>query len=172
MAEEVPVGTVVHLKVTFGGTTHNFYVSGRVVSAGETLQEGNGVNVLIEAPDELKAFEHLVAFCARNQQAARRFPASIDCKVQVGSEAIPAKIRDVSITGAFIAGRQARSLKEGALVQILLKGGLFGLGAPRLTARVVWCGVKRSASGFGAHFEGTPQEEVLELLRKHGLRPG
>ena len=164
----VTVGTSVRFKVTFGDCAKGFHLSGKI----ESIRQANGAQVGFQlgmtTPAERRAWSQLVAFCARNQEPAKRYPTAIGCIIGVGTEKIPATIKDVSMTGAFIVAKARTSLQSGTTLSVTIKGGLFGLGATHLQAEVIWAGSKQETLGFGAHFIGRTQE-VLKLMRKHGI---
>ncbi len=168
--ERVVVGASLRLKVSFADCGKNFHVTGQVREVRESLGQRTGFTLLVTTAAERRAFTALLAFCARNQEPAKRFSTSIACTVRVGAEQCTGRIRDVSMTGAFIAVNKPSVLKDGATIDVEWRAGFLNLGKTRLKAQVVWRGEKQGAIGIGAQFlDGTQQ--VLAALKKNGVFP-
>ena len=165
-SDAVSEGTSVRLKVTFGDCNRNFYVAGWVQSVREAAGQRVGFNLVIQAGDEQRAAAHLLAFCARNQEPAKRYPTTIGCALCIGREKLGATIRDLSMTGAFVAAKDVTPALPGAKIELEVRGGLFGLRSTLIPAHVVWRGEKYGKRGFGAEFAGS-SPQLIELLNKH-----
>jgi hypothetical protein len=165
-SEPVMVNRHVRLKATFGDCNRNFYLAGYVQSLREAGGQRIGFNLLIQTPEEQRAISHLIAFCSRNQEPAKRFATSISCTVSAGDATVRARIRDLSMTGAFVATSPSSTVKVGSTIELALKGGFLGLRTTHVPAQVIWQGEKNGTTGFGAEFLGS-SSQLLELLNKH-----
>ena len=141
----MPAGRNVALKVTLADSNRNFYIRGTVRSVRECDGKRLGFSLVIRGEAEQRFFSHLLAFCSKNQEAAKRFAAEIPCQLMVGSGATPGKIRDLSRTGAFIA-TGATALRAGSKLVLSVEGGFLGLRRRTIEARVVWTGEKGGAA--------------------------
>ncbi len=82
--EPIPAGRNVALRVTFADSNRNFYIRGCTDSIVERAGRRLGFHLLIWGANEMRAFGHLLAFCARNQEAPKRLFAEIPCQLVVG----------------------------------------------------------------------------------------
>lgn len=157
----------VRLKVAFGDSNKNYYLSGTVQSV--ILAGANaGFTLGLRTDADRQSFEYAFAYCSKNQQPAARFHSSIDCTVDLGRDKVPARIKDLSLTGAFVASRRFSLLKLGDQLGIDVKGGFLGLGRIHVQGKVVWTGEKNGVPGFGIQFVGDLQG-VRSLLKRQGL---
>ncbi len=165
----VTVGQAVRVKVVFSDCSKRFALAGVVTAkqvAGE--ERSPGFDLLMSQPHERRAWSSLFAFCSRNQEAARRFESSIWCTIDTGHAQHEGLIRDLSMTGAFLAFRGGSAVPAGSAVAIVMKSGLFGLGTIKIDAEVVWSGSKNDMAGVGAQFIGaTPA--VIKLMKKYNF---
>jgi hypothetical protein len=169
--ERIATGTAVRLKVRFGDSSKNFYLGGTVTDAVDTRGSRAGFTLAIQTAADRRAFTHVEAFCSRRQEPARRFQASIPCTLRVRGEKISGRLRDVSMTGAFVTPLGRGAIEDGAAIAIEIKEGWLGLSTRTVKAHVVWRGEKPAGPGFGAEFFDSSQQ-VLKLLRKHGFHGG
>lgn len=168
-------GTPVRLLLSFADSDLRFELIGTVnfhrpVSRGPT--QPTGIAVSFEGNDKRSA-SRMLALCAGKSSelgsaSSPRYGKSIDCTLRVGTKKMHAQVRDLSTGGAFVVAPSVIRIRVGAEVEIELSGGFLGIGAKKLAARVVWCGEKYGATGFGARFLGGA-EIVRPSLR--GLLP-
>jgi hypothetical protein len=155
----IAAGTEVKLVITFGDAKEKFELEGvvtwrRTQTRGLGLEPGIGVEF---APPEKFRAAQMLAFCAGRPLSAgtaveRRVSQQIPIYVSVGPHRLAGYIRDLSASGAFVAGPAFAQLSKGTELMIQLSRGWLGFGVRQLKARVVWSGFKKGVFGFGARF--------------------
>jgi len=155
----ISAGTDVRIQVSFGDAAQTFELEGTVTwrraqARGLGLEPGLGVQFV---PAQRFLAAQMLAFCAgrplgAGTAAEPRIEAQVACQVLIGKHQLAGQIRDLSATGAFVAGRVFSSLHKGTELSIELSRGWLGFGIKRLKARVVWSGCKKGKHGFGARF--------------------
>lgn len=167
----VEVGQIVELKVAIGNTQRNFYVCGTVHTVHCEGRIRSGYTLAFESPEQDRGISHLIAFCSRHQEAARRVRAALPLNVIAGpATAFDAVLRDASVTGAFIETTASAPVSVGSKVHFEVRHGLFRMRRTRLELEIVWHGVKHGKPGFGGRFIGIGPDEVAGLIRALELR--
>ena len=171
--EEVPLGEEVLLEVGFGDAPQRFTLRGKVTwrraeSRGMRLEPGLGI--AFSGGDKYGPAQ-MLAYCAGRplelgtaQDA--RFRSAIPCRVQVGKRHVRAKVRDISNSGVFVAGKGLATLSPGRELTLTLEPGWFGWGGKTFQARVIWSGDKGGHWGCGVRFMGQPTE-IRPAIKKY-----
>lgn len=172
-----PIGRQVKLWVSFDDASEEFELLGRVAFLRGPSKEGAPAGVGVSFDGEAKrAAAEMLAFCAGapledvTGVKARRVPAQIPCRIEVGDQKFTGEVADLSATGVFVACPKLPRFKVGTKVHIRFKAGLLSW-SPPLEARLMWHGEKRGKSGFGARFSGDSSvtaKEVRPFLLKSG----
>jgi hypothetical protein len=164
--EQVASDTRIQLKIRFADCGKNFVLPCRVGALeSERADRPAGLEVVVETAHDLRSYEQLLRFCNGRQEASRRVKRSWPCQLQRGPDTRPAKILDLSLTGAFIFARKLTEVRPGCTVKVLLGQGLFGLFKKEIEARVVWSGQKEGKPGVGVCFLA-PSKKIVELMRQ------
>jgi hypothetical protein len=161
-----PLRALVALDVSFSEGGGHFFLQG-VVSFHRAVARGPlqppGIVVAFETSEQKKKAAELIAFCAGRPPedgtaTSHRRQLMSRCIVHAAPGSVKGNVRDVSMTGAFIAAALPRSVKEGAEIELQLEPILGAIGGKRLHAKVMWLGQKYGVFGFGARFIGTIDE--------------
>lgn len=166
--EQVEVGGTRHVAVVLR-EGKKFNLSGRVTSVRKVGGRPVGFYLLVESPDDRKALGYLHGFCSGTYEPPKRFSTSLECSICTSASKAAGRVRDLSLTGAFVTCRTELSLSKGATIDLEFAGGFFGLGSKRLAAKVIWRGEKNGVPGFGVRFDAGSHSDVLNLMRKHGI---
>jgi PilZ domain len=164
-------GTPIRLTITFGDADERFELQGVAASGGRAMgRNGMGGFLASFTGDDKRKAAEMFAFCAQRPRSMgtasrERLVIRKNCQLKVGSQQISGELRDLSQTGAFIAGRQLGKLKEGDPVWLKVPGGLFGLGGTWIEARVVWQGQKGEEPGVGLRFTGNEAKQASAIQR-------
>jgi hypothetical protein len=79
---------------------------------------------------------------------------------------LPAEVKDLSNSGAFIGAPKVRGLREDEELTIHLEPIFGRWGGQVLRARVIWVGEKQGTAGFGVRFVDDAMH-VRSSLKKH-----
>ena len=134
-------------------------VVGFVRSNARGPNQPKGVVVIFESSTHKQQAAAMIAVCAgrpvsEGSAGSRRDDAEARCLVHAPRGVFEGIVRDISSTGAFVAGAPVKPLKEGADVELQVKPVFGSLGGQRVSARVMWVGEKYGLPGFGVRFTG------------------
>lgn len=171
-SQHVAVGTQVAVDIAVNEATLRFELQGRVRM--QVAARGNGqqpgLSLTFEGEQKRVAARMLAACAGRALESGTaldsRHAVNLRCLVNLRTATLQGGVKDVSITGAFIATPRVSGLRVDDELTIQVDP-LFGRwGGSVLRARVIWLGEKRGVPGFGVRFLDVGAH-VRESLKKH-----
>lgn len=167
------IGADVVLEITFGDSDLHFEIEGRVsfqrkLPAGPRQQPGLGFSFV---GAQKRPAAQMIAQCAGRASEdgtamGTRHPVTLSCLVKFNGGNLPAEVKDLSNTGAFIGAPKVRGLREDEELTIHLEPIFGRWGGQILKARVIWVGEKKGMAGFGVRFVDDTMH-VRTSLKKH-----
>jgi hypothetical protein len=164
-------GTRVRLTITFADGGERFELEGVAMTGGRSIgRDGEGGFLASFSGDHKRRAAEMIAFCAQRPlsmgtASRERLAIRKGCQLKLADRQIPAELRDLSQTGAFVVGGQLGKIKEGEPVWLKVDGGLLGLGGTWLEARVIWQGTKGEERGLGLRFTGNEAKQAAAIQR-------
>lgn len=161
----------VKLFVTFGDASERFELEGVALETTRKMgRDGKGGFLVGFVGDHKRRAAEVFAFCAQRPLAMgtasrERIPIRKNCQLKLGDRQLPAELRDLSQTGAFIVGNNLSKIKEGEPVWLKVADGLFGIGGTWIEARVIWQGKKGEERGLGLRFTGNEAKQASAIQR-------
>lgn len=158
------------VEVSFADADGRFVVEGLVAQRFARLPGGSEPGLVVDFVGPAKAVASRVyAYCAgrpaeQGTASSPRLALSLRCRVVVGRRAIDGELRDLSASGAFVAADDLARVPAGSRVTLVI-GGVFGFGARRLDAKIVWSGRRKGETGAGARLGGDPRDWADLLAR-------
>ncbi len=167
------IGADVLLEISFGDSEMRFEIEGRVnfqrkLPAGPRQQPGLGF-AFVGAQKRPAA--QMMAQCAGRAvedgtALGWRHEVTVSCLVKFNGSNVPAEVKDLSSSGAFIGAPKVRGLREDEELTIHLEPIFGRWGGQVLHARVIWVGEKGGIGGFGVRFVDDTLH-VRSSLKKH-----
>lgn len=163
------------LDVSFADAERRFVVEGEVAQRFARLPGGTEPGLVVEFHGGPKVLASRVyAYCAgrpaeQGTASSPRLAMSVRCRVVVAGRAIDGELKDLSSSGAFVAADGLARVLPGARVTLVV-GGVFGFGARRFDAKIVWAGRHKGETGAGARLAGDPKAWA-DLLARGRPRP-
>jgi hypothetical protein len=161
---------LVRLRISLADASERFDLQGRAASGKRPGRSGTGGFLAVFTGEDKRRAAEMIAFCAQRPlsmgtASRERIPLRKGCLLKQEELELPAELRDLSQTGAFVVGRQFSRLKADEPVWLKVTDGLFGLGGTWLEARVVWQGKKAEERGLGLRFTGNESRQALAIQR-------
>lgn len=167
------IGADVILEITFSDSELHFEVEGRVsfqrkLPAGPRQQPGLGFCFVAH---QKRPAAQMIAQCAGRAledgtAMGSRHPVTVSCLVKFNGSNVPAEVKDLSNSGAFIGAPKLRGLREDEELTIHLEPIFGRWGGQVLHAKVIWVGDKKGIAGFGVRFVDDAMY-VRTSLKKH-----
>jgi hypothetical protein len=157
------MGTTLDLMIRIAGHNQDYRLIGKVTRVIPTRTDEfmtPGLMVNFDAAEKVKAAQMVAALQGRalSQGTARvpRKQVHAGCWIRVGGERTFAWVKDISLSGMFVASDRLGRVLPGTLIELEITPGVFGVGGQRLKATVIWVGHKGDHVGAGAKFLEPP----------------